>query len=162
MKLSNRFALLPLLFAPCLAQAEICGSQASPAPLPVRSTPVPPIVEGLEGRPLGFAAPHALLGASRDESLALDLVLLRLRLESCTRDAYANYKPRTQFDNTPWRYNMEKGKKFSAAEFDAWMKSRGVRVAKGTAPAATSAAAPAVAATPAAVSTETAPATVKE
>jgi hypothetical protein len=72
-----------------------------------------------------------LLAESRDESLALDIVLLRLKTESCSTDAFAGYKPRTEFDNTPWRYNMEKGKKFTAEEFDAWMKSRGVRVAKG-------------------------------
>ncbi len=46
------------------------------------------------------------------------------------------YKPKTQFDNTPYRFNMnQNGKKMTAEEFDAWMKSRGIRVAKG-APAA--------------------------
>ena len=50
--------------------------------------------------------------------------------------AAADYKPRTEHDNTPWRFNMEQdGKRMSADEFDAWMKARGVRVAKG-APAA--------------------------
>jgi hypothetical protein len=41
----------------------------------------------------------------------------------------ANYVPKTQYDNTPYRFNA--GKRFTAAEFDAWMKSRGIRVAKG-------------------------------
>ncbi|MGQ4659992.1 hypothetical protein [Lysobacter sp. F6437] len=51
----------------------------------------------------------------------------------------ADYKPRTEHDNTPWRFNMEQGgKRMSADQFDAWMKSKGVRVAKG--PAATPAA----------------------
>jgi len=45
----------------------------------------------------------------------------------------ANYVPKTKYDNTPYRFNA--GKRFTAAEFDAWMKSRGIRVAKG-APAA--------------------------
>src|SRR5688572_9751745 len=46
------------------------------------------------------------------------------------------YKPKTQFDNTPYRFNMhQNGKKMTADEFDAWMKSRGFRVAKGKAPA---------------------------
>ena len=46
------------------------------------------------------------------------------------------YKPRTEFDNTPWRFNMnQNGKNMTADEFSAWMKSRGVRVAKGAAPA---------------------------
>lgn len=55
----------------------------------------------------------------------------------------ATYKPKTAHDNTPYRFNMnQNGKKMTADEFDAWMKSRGVRVAKG-APAAGAAAAPA-------------------
>lgn len=46
------------------------------------------------------------------------------------------YKPKTQYDNTPYRFNMhQNGKKMTAEEFDAWMKSRGIRVAKGKAPA---------------------------
>jgi len=48
-----------------------------------------------------------------------------------------SYKPKTQFDNTPYRFNMQQnGKKMTAEEFDAWMKSRGFRVAKGAQPAA--------------------------
>ena len=39
------------------------------------------------------------------------------------------YKPQTQWDNTPWRFNMtQNGKHMTADEFDAWMKARGVRV----------------------------------
>lgn len=133
---TNRFLLMlvPLLFAPSLAIAAVnCGSESAVLPLPVRTTPVPPLANGLAGRPAMTGMQHVLLAQSRDESLALDLVLLRLSLESCVKDEFADYKPRTQFDNTPWRYNMEKGKNFTAAEFDAWMKSRGVRVAKGKA-----------------------------
>src|SRR3546814_3652427 len=50
----------------------------------------------------------------------------------------AAYVPKTAYDNSPYRFNA--GKRFTAAEFDAWMKSRGIRVAKGN-PAAGSAAA---------------------
>jgi hypothetical protein len=135
-------ALLPLLLAPSLASAIACTDAAS-SPLPVRNTPVPPLAFGLAGRPVISGLPHVLLSESRDESLALDVVLLRLRLEGCTRDEFASYKPKTQFDNTPWRYNMDKGSKFTAEQFDAWMKSRGVRVAKGKAPAPEAAAIPA-------------------
>ena len=54
------------------------------------------------------------------------------------------YKPKTQFDNTPYRFNMhQNGKKMTADEFDAWMKSRGFRVAKGNGGAAAAGAAPA-------------------
>ena len=123
-------ALLPLMLAPSLASAVAC-SDVGASPLPVRNTPVPPLAAGLAGRPVVSNLPHVLLSDSRDESLALDVVLLRLRMESCVKDEFANYKPKTQFDNTPWRYNMDKGTKFTAEQFDAWMKSRGVRVAKG-------------------------------
>ncbi|MFT3805986.1 hypothetical protein [Arenimonas sp.] len=52
------------------------------------------------------------------------------------------YVPKTQFDNTPWRFDMnQNGKRMTAEEFDAWMKAKGIRVAKGkpadAAPAAT-------------------------
>ncbi len=44
----------------------------------------------------------------------------------------ATYKPKTQYDNTPYRFNMnQNGKRMTAEEFDAWMKARGIRVAKG-------------------------------
>jgi hypothetical protein len=49
-----------------------------------------------------------------------------------TSTAPAAYKPKTRYDNTPWRFNMEQnGKRMTADEFDAWMKAKGVRVAKG-------------------------------
>jgi hypothetical protein len=49
----------------------------------------------------------------------------------------ATYKPQTKFDNTPWRFDMnQNGKRMTAEEFDAWMKARGVRVAKGNGNAA--------------------------
>ena len=61
----------------------------------------------------------------------------------------AAYKPKTEFDNTPWRFNMtQNGKRMTADEFDAWMKSKGVRVAKGNpAPAAPAVSEPAPAST---------------
>lgn len=41
----------------------------------------------------------------------------------------AAYVPKTAYDNSPYRFNA--GARFTAAEFDAWMQSRGIRVAKG-------------------------------
>ena len=44
----------------------------------------------------------------------------------------AQYKPRTQQPADANRFYMEQnGKRMSAEEFDAWMKSRGIRVATG-------------------------------
>lgn len=41
------------------------------------------------------------------------------------------YQPKTQYDNTPYRFNMSQGgKQMTAEEFDAWMKSRGLHVVK--------------------------------
>lgn len=46
----------------------------------------------------------------------------------------AAYKPRTEFDNTPWRFDMnQNGERMTADAFAAWMESKGVRVAKGRA-----------------------------
>jgi len=44
----------------------------------------------------------------------------------------STYVPKTEHDNTPWRFNMQQdGKSMSADAFEAWMKQRGVRVATG-------------------------------
>ncbi len=46
------------------------------------------------------------------------------------------YVPKTQYDNTPSRFDMtQNGKRMSADDFDTWMRSRGFRVAKGKPPA---------------------------
>ena len=37
----------------------------------------------------------------------------------------AAYKPKTEFDNTPWRFDMnQNGKRMTADEFTAWMKAK--------------------------------------
>lgn len=59
----------------------------------------------------------------------------------------AAYAPKTQHDNTPWRFDMnQNGRRMTAEEFDAWMKAKGIRVATGKPGAAAPAAAPAAAA----------------
>ena len=110
-----------------------------------------------------LASPSYMLGAQSgvlahayDESQSVDQVLLRMRIESCKNVAAvmpapsvvdpldpAAYKPKTEFDNTPWRFNMtQNGKSMTADEFSAWMKSRGVRVARGGGAAAAPAISP--------------------
>lgn len=44
-------------------------------------------------------------------------------------DPAAGYRKKTPYDNTPYRFNAQKG--FTAAEFDAWMQARGIRIAGG-------------------------------
>jgi len=44
----------------------------------------------------------------------------------------ATYKPRTEFDNTPWRFSMsQNGQRMTADDFAAWMEARGIRISKG-------------------------------
>ena len=145
---ANHLLLLGVLCAPGIAQAMDCSS--TPAAQPLRPTVLAPVASELAvvGNMLG--APEGVL-ADVDASQSVDQVLLRIRIETCSNmatitpasgivspDDPAAYKPRTQFDNTPWRFNMsQNGKKMTADEFSAWMKARGVRVARGAgAPAA--------------------------
>ena len=153
-----------LLIAAALAMpaaASAANGCPAPAVAPLQSTTVAPIANELAAPSghLGFAG--GVLSQAYDASLTLDQVLLRMQVESCRNMASitpapgvvdpadpAAYKPRTEFDNTPWRFNMsQNGKNMTADEFSAWMESRGVRVARGAAPApapapATPAAAP--------------------
>ncbi len=131
-----------LMTGSTFAAAFSCDQSVAGSPLPIRSTLVAPFAAELTGAPLTQGATGGLLAQRRDESLAVDVVLMRLRGQACLAqaaaggDSYAGYQKKTEFDNTPWRYEGKPGQRFSAAEFDAWMKSRGVRVAKGR-PAAT-------------------------
>ena len=142
------------LMAPGLAAAAVdCGSLPAAGGGTQRVTVLAPLA-------VEFVAPSYLLGATSgvlghayDESQTVDAVLLRRGIEACRNVAIAPpasvadpndpgaYKPQTEFDNTPWRFDMnQNGRRMTADEFDAWMKARGVRVARGTAPAAAPAA----------------------
>ncbi|MGH8032321.1 MAG: hypothetical protein ACREO8_08150 [Luteimonas sp.] len=147
-----------LLAAPGLALAIDCSSANVPQAVPLRPTVLAPISSDLVTPTYQLGAQGSVLSQAYDESQSVDQVLLRLRIEGCQNVAKAipapsainpndpaAYKPQTSFDNTPWRFDMsQNGKRMTAEEFDAWMKSRGVRIAKGgvAAPVAT---APAIA-----------------
>ena len=140
--------LLAGLAAPGLVQAMDCSAMRAQQPL--QSTVIAPVASELAMASNQLGAPGGVLSQAFDESQSLDQVLLRIRIEGCQNvasvtpapsvvspDDPAAYKPRTEFDNTPWRFNMsQNGKNMTADEFSAWMKSRGVRVARGAAPAA--------------------------
>ena len=126
-----------------------CGPMTQQA-TPVRPTLLAPLAIELAPASTQLGNSASVLGQAFDEALSVDSVLLRIKLDGCRTtiahvapaasvlkpDDPAAYKPRTEFDNTPWRFNMtQNGKNMTAEEFDAWMKSRGVRVAKGAAPA---------------------------
>ena len=142
---------LSLLASPMLAHAQagdLCHSDVLSA-TPVRPTLVAPVAIEFSTVNTQLGASTGVLAQSFDEALSVDNVLLRIRQDGCRAVAKAKassvadpndpavYKPKTEFDNTPWRFNMtQNGKRMTADEFDAWMKSRGVRVVGRKAPAA--------------------------
>ncbi|MCL1634321.1 hypothetical protein M2650_06695 [Luteimonas sp. SX5] len=147
--------IVPSLLLACgVAQAQTanCSTASVPQALPVRPTLLAPISSEMSTTTSQLGAPSGVLAQAYDEAMSVDLVLLRLRVEGCNvanatpaRALDPNdpsvYKPKTQFDNTPWRFDMnQNGKRMTADEFDAWMKARGVRIAgrkpAGAAPAA--------------------------
>ena len=137
-------ATLLLAAAPVLSHAADCSfGQSVSAPLqPTVLSPLSPELIAPAYRP---GAQGGVLSPAFDEAQSLDQVVLRIKLEGCTQVASAMpaqaaidpndpsvYKPQTEFDNTPWRFDMQQdGKMMTADEFDAWMKARGVRVARG-------------------------------
>jgi hypothetical protein len=135
--------LLVIFAAPGIAQAMDCSTSTSQ---PLRSTMTAPVASEFAAASSPLGTPNGVLSQAYDEAQSVDQVLLRIRIESCQNVAMATpapgvlnpndpatYKPRTQFDNTPWRFNMsQNGKNMTADEFSAWMKSRGVRVARGS------------------------------
>ncbi|MGI8560110.1 MAG: hypothetical protein ACR2J7_01455 [Luteimonas sp.] len=144
--------LLGCLAAPGMAMAQIedCASIA-PAQTPSsRPTILMPVAAELSAPTYHLGIQSGVLAHAYDESQSVDQVLRRIRIDSCRAVAMTTpapslidpkdpsvYKPKTEFDNTPWRFDMnQNGKRMTADEFDAWMKSRGVRVARGALPAA--------------------------
>ena len=143
MRSTTSLLFLAALFASGFAQAMDC---AAPNPgQPLRPLGLVHVASELAllGNPLG--ATSGVLSQNEDPGQSVDQVLLRIRIESChsvaniapapgvaSPDNPAAYQPRTEFDNTPWRFNMnQNGKNMTADEFSEWMKSRGVRVARG-------------------------------
>lgn len=111
-----------------------CAGNVSPHPLPVRPSAVPPVAYELMGAGSQHGAPRGTLARYSDERQSVDRVLTRLRTEHCQPkvvDPGAGYVRQTEHDNTPYRFNANTG--FTATEFDAWMKERGIRIVNGRA-----------------------------
>ncbi|WP_269790294.1 hypothetical protein [Stenotrophomonas sp. Iso1] len=148
--------LVVLAAMPAAHAAVDCSASAVPPAAPLPATVIAPVASELYVRPGQLGMPSGVLSSSLSEDQSLDRVLMRLRVESCNNVASAipargainandpaAYKPQTEFDNTPWRFDMsQNGKRMTAEEFDAWMKARGVRVVKAR-PVPAEAAAPA-------------------
>ena len=158
----RRASSILLLFAlPGLSHAagDACHGDGLSA-LPVRPHLISPVAIELAPATTQLGGATGVLSQSFDEALSVDSVLLRIRLDGCRAVAKAKlpasvsgpadpaaYKPRTEFDNAPWRFDMtQNGKRMTADEFDAWMKAKGVRVVgRKDAPAAEVAPVPAAA-----------------
>ena len=91
---------------------------------------------------LGAVAPELQRAASADAlcvSAADALARIRARQQAAAIDVDGQYVKQTEFDNSPYRFEMSQGgRRMTADEFEAWMKAKGIHVAKGrpaTAPA---------------------------
>ena len=139
----STLSILLCLAMPGLAHAagDVCHGDALSA-TPVRPNLISPIAIELTPATTQLGGATGVLSQSFDEALSVDNVLMRIRLDGCRAMAKAKvpasvakpgdpaaYKPRTEYDNAPWRFDMtQNGKRMTADEFDAWMKARGVRV----------------------------------
>jgi hypothetical protein len=140
--------------------ADQCASLAGVRSQAAGADLVLPLAPELASPSYRPGAPSGVLAQAFDEIVTVEQVLLRRKLDACmlakatpaptpglpAATDPATYKPKTEFDNTPWRFDMnQNGKRMTADEFSAWMKARGVRVARGAAaaPAAAPAQAPA-------------------
>jgi rare lipoprotein A len=135
-----RSALLVSLFLPAVAAAATapCGTPATP-PVP-RSVPAP---EMYRAPPALSACVNVADFTARARQPAVQQVASREPSPAAPTSAPA-YKPKTEHDNSPWRFDMsQNGRRMTADEFDAWMKAKGIRVATGKPGAAATTAAPA-------------------
>ena len=150
--------ILVCLAMPGLAHAagDACHGEMLSA-TPVRPNLISPVAIELAPATTQLGGVTGVLSQSFDEALSVDNELMRIRLDGCRAMAKATlpasvakpgdpaaYKPRTEFDNAPWRFDMtQNGKRMTADEFDAWMKAKGVRVVgRKDTPAAEAAAPP--------------------
>ena len=143
-----RSAILSLTFLPALAAANAtpCGTPML-APMPT-SLPTP---EMQHSAPPAASCVNLL---SFTERLRQPVAAPAAAVAPGASTAYV---PKTQHDNSPWRFDMnQNGRRMTSEEFDAWMKAKGIRVATGKpgaqAAVPATAAAPAVPAVPAASS----------
>ena len=112
-----RSAILSLSFLPAFAAAASspCG-MPMPVPMPA-SVPTPE---------MQHAAP------AMASCVNLLSYVERLRQPAAAASTGAAYVPRTEHDNSPWRFDMnQNGRRMTSAEFDTWMKAKGIRVATG-------------------------------
>jgi hypothetical protein len=146
------FLALPAAFSasPVLAASPACSTAAT-APLPA-SVPAPEMKHSAPV-PASCINVQAFVERARRPAAAPAAATAPATRPATSAPASGSqgaYVPKTQHDNTPWRFDMnQNGRRMTAEEFDAWMKAKGIRVATGkpgaSAPAAAPAAVPAAA-----------------
>ena len=132
-------AALLLAAAPVLSHASDC-SRAVPAPaVSLAPTALAPVSPELAAPGYRLGTHGGVLSRAYGEAQSLEQVLLRLRVEGCQNvamampvpglvspDDPAAYVKQTEFDNTPYRFNMtQEGKRMTADDFDAWLQANG-------------------------------------
>ena len=149
--------LLALVIAPSAAiAASNCSGPLVQQPLPLPATAIAPVAAELGSRTSQLGMPSGVLVQAPDVSQSLDHVLLRLRINNCRDIAKAlppvaatvvataaasggdpaAYKPRTEHDNKPYRFDMtQNGKRMTADDFDAWLKANGYSAGRRADPA---------------------------
>lgn len=118
-----RSAILSLALLPALAAAASapCGTPML-APMPA-SVPTP---EMLHGAPAMASCINLLAYTQRLRQP------VAAPSPAAAPAAGTAYVPKTQHDNSPWRFDMnQNGRRMTSTEFDAWMKAKGIRVATG-------------------------------
>ena len=151
-------SLLSLAVVPLAQATQDCSSNSlKPQPSTVRGLLAAPVASEFSALNSELGAPRGVLAREFSDAMSVDQVLLRTRIAQCQNVAIATpvravanpndpaaYKPKTQFDNTPYRFNMtQNGKRMTADDFDAWLKANGYSAGKKSAPAAAPAAVPA-------------------
>ncbi|WP_243720350.1 hypothetical protein [Luteimonas aestuarii] len=125
------FAALPA-FASTPQCQGIPAAQAQVAGATVLS---PVAVEFVAANPQ-LGSQRGVLAPAFDDRQSLENVLLRIRAEGCraaamqaapvVHAAAEGYVKKTEFDNTPYRFNMtQNGKRMTADDFDAWLQANG-------------------------------------
>ena len=117
-----RSAMLSVFFLPALAAAASpCGTPLM-APMPA-SVPTP---EMLHTAPALATCVNLLSFTQRLRQPAA------APARTTAPASGTAYVPKTQHDNSPWRFDMsQNGRRMTADEFSAWMKAKGIRVATG-------------------------------
>ncbi|MFC3550253.1 hypothetical protein ACFOLC_04420 [Lysobacter cavernae] len=146
MRKMSLVVLLLLCAGGVSAQEGSCVARVDPRQQAPDATMLGSIGQPQSRHGMGTGAGNRVLMQALAQSQWTDDTLASARLGDCQPVAFGKrrpattsqgdgegYKPKTKHDNTPYRFNMhQNGRRMSADEFDAWMKSRGIRVAKGT------------------------------